>query len=61
MTNLNIIASKMAVDLEMLWHGKYYDIPLDGLALYHGEQVYFQCIDEGYGKLFAKVRNYRMR
>ena len=37
----------MAHSLEMLWHGKYYDIPLDGLAEYDGEKVYFECIDEG--------------
>ena len=37
----------MAHSLEMLWHGKYHDIPLDGLALYNRELVYFNCVDEG--------------
>lgn len=31
-------------DLEMLWHCGYWDGPLNGVALYKGEVVWFECI-----------------
>lgn len=32
-------------DLEMLWHCSYYDGPLNGIAKYNGETVWFELVD----------------
>lgn len=37
-------------DLEMLWHCNFWDGPLNGVALYNGDVVWFECvIDHGMG------------
>ena len=34
-------------DLVLLWHCAFYDHPLDGVAVYKGEPVWFSVIDDG--------------
>ena len=37
----------MANRLQILVHTRFFEIPLEGLALYNNEKVYFLCISEG--------------
>lgn len=33
-------------ELKMCWHNDYWDIPLNGVAMYKGQPVYFQHVEE---------------
>lgn len=47
-------------DLEMLWHSGYWDGPLNGMALYNGQYVWFDCHSDEYEEPYYGMRVYRL-
>jgi hypothetical protein len=47
-------------DLVMLWHAGYYDGPLNGMALYNGQYVWFDCFSDDYQEPYYGMRVYRL-